>query len=207
VHNCSFQLSMSGFFDPRVAGVFLINIFNNMFPYFAQVIHREVGQGYGHLAVWQKFAGAGRLPDPNRWPADFDAMAEFISRIPRILSADGGVVPAGQMMSVDCPLDLSTLWWHVRFKISPAGVPYIEFRGMPSMSLEHCQKFGQMLVDAVNVLLTWFYGANKGRPVSTLREARPAFEFLADCFRGTAYQGYFPDRPQTEEEWRGSILK
>ncbi len=193
------QINISGYVDPfGDDGAFLINIFNDIAPWVATMVHREVRLGYGHLALWQKYARAERLPLYGRWFASGSDMVSYIESVPKLIKRGGGgplVSDLTEKQSVKDPLDLGAMWWFLRPKVGEYGT-YLEFRFLPSMPLSLVERYAQLVLDMVEVLLEWFHYSVRAQPV-TREAALPAYRALFNHF-----PHYVPQRPLSYNEWQ-----
>jgi hypothetical protein len=199
-NSAALQVNVSGGIDPFGSdGIFLINVFNNIAPYFAAAVHQETGLGKRHLSMWQKFARAERLPQAGRWFSDSQAMRQYIEAIPRLIrkTEDGSyTVDLVENMQMNSPMDLGTLWWFLRAKRGEHG-SYLEFRFLPSLPLWEGERYAILLIDVVESFLDWFHIQNRSQGVTTADQARPAYRLISEQF-----VGYVPDAPLCEQEWQ-----
>lgn len=196
----SLQVSAGGDFDPfGNEGAFLINMFNDVAPWHAAVIHDEIGYGHGHLGLWQYFGYAERFPQFGRWFSSGCAMIEYIESVPRLVRSAGEDFvrnPPGETQDAQNPLDLQNMWWYARPKIGEIFGPYLEIRHLPSMPLDTAERYVRQPVEMIELLLSWFFGENAGQPVCTREDALPAFQLLHDRFGR-----YVPAVPLDEATW------
>lgn len=201
------QLNFSGDFEAfGDEGIWLMNFFNNIMPYLAASVHDITGLGKGHLALWdyeKAFAYPERFPNPNDWfenPAD---LKRYYENVPKLfLEVDGEyrLNINKEMQSISCPSDLGAMWKFFRLKMDSSNGYYMEFRGFPSMPLEQCNTYGQLVFDMVNALLYWYHNKNSAKPVTSIIDSYPAFEFMSDRF-----PTFCPGKPLTVQEWRNLI--
>lgn len=203
----SIHVNLSGMLiDPfGEDGVFLVNMFNNLVPFLAAQIHKEIGLGKGHLNIWRKFARKERFPLPDRWFASSKEMVDYIESVPPLFRVVGEgkteelMVYPGGSQSVSVTTDLTFMWWFMRVKIGLSG-PYLELRYLPSMPLVYAKRYIYQAVNLVEETLSWYHGQNHSQSVCSQVEALPAFKFLEHRF-----SGYVPNTPLSESEWRKFI--
>ncbi|MCA9362659.1 hypothetical protein KC906_04740 [Candidatus Kaiserbacteria bacterium] len=206
-NQAALQVNVGGDFDPfGDEGAFLINVFNDLAPFVAAMIHHELGSGKGHLQIWQRFARAERLPAAGRWFLSGSDMVRYIESTPKLIketapNSNVYVPLPGEMQRIDCRLDLGLIWWFARAKVSEHG-SYLEIRLMPSMPLVAAEQYANLMVRMVEFLLEWFHGSNRGQPVSDRHQAWDAYLEL-----GQRCSGYIPNRPLTAEVWRELLLR
>ena len=193
------QINISGEFDPfGVDGVFLINVFNNIAPHLAAVVHRDIESGRGHLAIWQRFARIERLPQAERWFQSPRAMISYMESIPKLVQrteAGSLVVDLHEPVQASNADDLSKFWWFLRAKMGDSG-PYLEYRCLPAMNLADGEHYSNLLVNMTEVLLEWFHGFNHDRAVATAQDARPAYLLARQQF-----PRYMPEGPISRKHW------
>jgi hypothetical protein len=182
----AFQVNASGRLDPfGEAGVYLINMFNEIAPYVAAVIHRETKLGRGHLQIWQHFAAAGRLPEWNRWFRTARHMQEHIEGLPRLFEQDKEtgkfLIQPDVNQDINNPFDLGVTWWFLRPKRGNFG-EYLELRFMPSMSPDLAERYAYVTVGMLEALLEWFEGDNQAHAVSTKEHGWRGAEALREVY-------------------------
>ena len=203
--SAALQVNVSGDIQPfGPDGVFLVNVFNNIAPYFAAAVHRETGLGKGHLSMWQRFARAERLPQADRWFKDPDDMCQYIQSTPKLIHSTGKdsyAVDLVKKMDVNSPLDLATLWWFLRTKIDK-GIPYLEFRFLPSMPLALSEKYAGILTDVLECFLQWFHRFSLSQGIGTIDKAKLSYLFVSQRF-----PQYVPHLPLEPKEWKGLLAQ
>lgn len=203
--SAALQVNVSGDIQPfGPDGVFLVNVFNNIAPYFAATVHRETGLGKGHLSMWQQFARAERLPQADRWFKDPADMCQYIQSIPKLIhkiGEDAYAVDLVNKMDVNISLDLATLWWFLRTKIDKR-IPYLEFRFLPSMPLALSEKYAGILIDVVECFLQWFHRFGTSQVIDTIDKAKLSYLFVSQRF-----PQYVPQLPLEPKEWKMLLVQ
>jgi hypothetical protein len=200
--HAALQVNCSGQFDPfGEEGALLMNYINNAGPYIAHQIHKELGYGFGHLAIWQGFAEPERLPSATRWFADASDMIaciESLTPLFEVSSLGGCTVESNRKQSIHNMTDLSCMWLLGRPKVSDLGDRYAELRLAPAMPARQGRHVAEVLIDLTEIVLDWFWGLNGGRPVRTLEDAVDLYSFVSDQ---SCVSEYVPRKPLDEKKW------
>lgn len=193
------QVNISGKFDPfGDDGAFLANVFNDIAPYIAAQVHQEIGRGHGHLSLWQRFAREERLPSYGRWFRSGGDMVAYIESIPKLIRlSDGGYYELNitEQQCAQNQLDLGLMWWFLRPKLGEYG-EYLEMRFLPSMPPDLAERYINLVIEMVEVLLGWFHGPHCSQLVVSAQAATPAYRLLAQFF-----PDYIPATPLMRDQW------
>ena len=198
------HLNVSGRFNPvHEDGLFVYNVFNNASPFVAAAVHKEIGAGEGHLAIWKDFADQRRFPGWDRWFPTSQSFKNFFEGIPRLCSkVNGELIPLpGTAQRLGNPLDPSFFWHFMRPKVNNKGEWYMELRILPSMENDQIMEFGDPILDMVKLLLSWYH-QNGSKPIMNMAEALPAFRYVHQY-----HPKLFPEQPLGEAAWHQLLQK
>ena len=98
-------------------------------------------------------------------------------------------------------LDLGTMWWFARPKRGEGGA-YLEVRYLPSLATAEARFYTKEAIALIEALLDWFYVDNRAKPVTSITDALPVYELLANNFPHLE----MPRRPLDWAEWH-SLLR